>query len=119
MEAEISERSNRPMLTIMQIIAWTLKMILRILLIPVVLILTILYWVGTVIVAFSTWVLDLIGGLFIMTGLLSFGFGLEPASEMWRLVTIGIGFCVAPMAAGWVVTRFAVLAEHVNFWLIS
>ena len=63
------------MLTIMQIIAWTLKMILRILLIPVVLILTILYWVGTVIVAFSTWVLDLIGGLFIMTGLLSFGFG--------------------------------------------
>ena len=119
MEAEISERSNRPMLTIMHIIAWTMRRMLRTLLMAVVLILTILYWVGTVFVAFSTWVLDLIGGLFIMTGLLSFGFGLEPTSEMWRLVTIGIGFCVAPIAAGWVVTRFAVLAEHVHFWLIS
>lgn len=107
------------MMTLVRIIAWILKMLVRILLIPVTIALTVLYWIGTIAVGISAWFLDLIGGLFIMTGLLSCGFGLEPVAEMWRLVAIGTGFLLAPMVLSWVVERLAVLSVYTKLWISS
>lgn len=94
-------------------------MVVRILLIPVIIALTVLYWIGTIAVGISAWFMDLIGGLFIMTGILSAGFGLEPVSEMWRLLAIGTGFFLAPMVLGWMVERLAILSVHTRYWISS
>lgn len=107
------------MMTLIRIIAWILKVIVKILLIPITIVLTVLYWIGIIVVGISACFLDLIGGLFIMTGILSFGFGLEPATEMWHLITIGTGLLLAPMVLGWVLEKLAILSVHTWFWISS
>lgn len=99
-------------MTLARIIARILKMLVRILLIPVTIVMTVLYWIGIIVVGISAWFFDLFGGLFIMTGLLSCGFGLEPVAEMWRLIAIGTGFLLAPMVLSRVVERLAVLSVY-------
>ena len=106
-------------MTLIRMIAWILKMLVRILLIPVTIALTVLYWIGTIAVGISAWFMNLIGGLFIMTGILSAGFGLEPVSEMWHLLAIGAGFLLAPMVLGWIVERLAILSVHTRYWISS
>ena len=83
---------------IARIIIWLVRFILKILLIPVIIGLTLLEWICTIAVGFFGPLFDIFGVVLIATGFLSYGFGLDPLSEMWRTVGYGVAFCTVKSA---------------------
>ena len=73
------------------------SLVLRIILLPVILALTIVQGICLVAAHFSSLLFDLAGGVIIVNGILSYYFQLEPVSEMWRMIAIGTGLCILPM----------------------
>lgn len=53
--------------------------------------------------------LSLVGGIFIVTGVLSFAFGQEPVNMMWRMVATGAGICLLPQVGKWAVVNLTYL----------
>lgn len=78
-------------------IRFMVSLVLRIILLPVILALTIVQGICLVATHFSSLLFDLAGGVIIVTGILSYYFQLEPVSEMWRMIAIGTGLCILPM----------------------
>ena len=78
-------------------IRFMVSLVLRIILLPVILALTIVQGICLVAAHFSSLLFDLAGGVIIVTGILSYYFQLEPVSEMWRMIAIGTGLCILPM----------------------
>ena len=76
-----------------------LRMILKVVLFPVLILLTFFEWVCSVAVNLSGVFFRLISGVFILTGILSAGFGLEPWSEAVRIIMGGIVFLLLPVIA--------------------
>ena len=105
------------MRVITRVLTILLKLAMKIILLPVILALTLIQLAGTVVVGLSSWVFDLLGGLFIVVGILSYAFGWDPASEMWRLLAIGAGFCAVPILAQWLLVKITVLTVHVKYWI--
>ena len=60
---------------------------------------------------------DIFGVVLIATGFLSYGFGLDPVSEMWRTVGYGVAFCMLPMVGGWMIERITLLNLQMSLWL--
>ena len=104
---------------IARIIIWLVKFALKILLIPVIIGLTLLEWICTIAVGFFSPLFDIFGVVLIATGFLSYGFGLDPLSEMWRTISYGVVFCLIPILAGWIVERIALLNISISLWVRS
>ncbi len=100
-----------------RIIIWLAKFALKILLIPVIIGLTLLEWICTIAVGFFGPLFDIFGVVLIATGFLSYGFGLDPVSEMWRTVGYGVAFCILPLAGEWLVGRIVLLNISISLWL--
>ena len=99
---------------IARIIIWLVRFILKILLIPVIIGLE---WICTIAVGFFGPLFDIFGVVLIATGFLSYGFGLDPLSEMWRTVGYGVAFCMLPLAGGWMIERITLLNLQISLWL--
>lgn len=78
-------------------IKFMVSLVLRIILLPVILALTIVQGICLVAAHFSSLFFNLTGGVIIVTGILSYYFQLELVSEMWRMIAIGTGLCILPM----------------------
>ena len=91
---------------IARIIIWLVRFILKILLIPVIIGLTLLEWICTIAVGFF-------GPLFDIFGVVR----LDPLSEMWRTVGYGVAFCMLPLAGGWMIERITLLNLQISLWL--
>ena len=102
---------------IARIIIRLVRFILKILLIPVIIELTLLEWICTIAVGFFGPLFDIFGVVLIATGFLSYGFGLDPLSEMWRTVGYGVAFCMLPMVGGWMIERITLLNLQMSLWL--
>ena len=104
---------------IARIIIWLVKFALKILLIPVIIGLTLLEWICTIAVGLGFFgpLFDIFGVVLIATGFLSYGFGLDPLSEMWRTVGYGVAFCMLPLAGGWMIERITLLNLQISLWL--
>ena len=76
-----------------------LRMILKVILFPVLILLTLFEWLCSVAVNLSGVFFRLIAGVFILTGILSACFGLEPWSEAVRIIMGGIVFLLLPVIA--------------------
>ena len=103
---------------IARIIIWLVKFALKILLIPVIIGLTLLEWICTIAVGLGFFgpLFDIFGAVLIATGFLSYGFGLDPLSEMWRTVGYGVAFCMLPMVGGWMIERITLLNLQTSLW---
>lgn len=95
------------------------KVILKVFILPVILCLTVLQWISSLVVSLSTLLFDVIGGIFIVTGILSFAFGQEPTAMMWRMIAAGAGICLIPKIGEWIAVQIAYLNLLAKTWLIS
>ena len=100
-----------------RIIIWLLRFAMKILLIPVIIGLTLLEWICAIAVGFFGPLFDIFGVVLIATGFLSYGFGLDPVSEMWRTVGYGVAFCMLPLVGGWIIERIMLLNLQMSLWL--
>ena len=84
---------------------WTLKLFL----LPLVLALSVIQYLCTAVVGISCTVSSLIGGVFILTGVLSFLIGQEPATVMWSMILAGVSLCLLSKAGQWITVQVAYL----------
>ena len=90
-----------------------LRMMIKILLFPVTIVLTLFTWICSVAADISGIVFRLIAGVFILCALLSYGFGLEPWSAVSRMILGGVIFLVIPLIATVLITGISFL----NAWI--
>lgn len=105
------------MMTILRFLTWILKLVLKILLIPVIVALTLVQWVCIAAVSLASTIFDLIGGLFIVTGVLIYLMGLYPARDMWEMIIAGAVLCILPMVGEWGAVQVAYLNLLARHWL--
>ena len=98
---------------------WILKLLVKMILLPVVIALTIMQCIFTVAASITSAVFSLIGFVIIMIGVLSAGFDLEQASEIWKMIVIGAGFCIFPLLVEWFAADLALLGIRLRGWLMT
>ena len=95
------------------------KRLLKIFLLPVILCLTVIQWICTAAVSVVSILLELIGGVFIITGILSYLMGHEPLLVMWRMIGTGAGLCLLPIIGEWIAVQVSYLDLLAKAWLLS
>ena len=98
-------------------VLWILKLLVKIILLPVVAVLTAAQLISIVAVSVSAWLFHLLGVVLIVMGFLSYGFALEPASEVWRMVGIGVAFCLVPEVGSWLILKITSV-NILAIWLL-
>ena len=95
------------------------RLVCKVFLLPVIAVLTILQWIGTLAAGICGLIFALAGGVFIVTGILSCFFGQEPVSMMWRMITTGAGICLFPRLLEWTAVQITYLNLLAKSWILS
>lgn len=95
------------------------KVLLKIFLLPVLLCLTVIQWICTAAASVVSVIFALTGGVFIITGILSYLMGHEPVQMMWRMIGTGAGLCLLPIIGEWIALQVAYLNLLAKTWLLS
>ena len=81
-----------------------LKIIAKILLIPVIVALTVIQWIGIFLNSISGVILGILAFIFSLTGIASLAFGLASGSEALKMIAAGFVIFMIPIAGEWVLT---------------
>ena len=95
------------------------KVLLKIFLLPVLLCLTLIQWICTAAASMVSVIFTLAGGVFIITGILSYLMGHESVQMMWRMIGAGAEFCLFPVIGEWIAVQVAYLNLLVKAWMLS
>ena len=89
----------------MRIIRFLLKMVVF----PIMLIVTVVQWFGAFIIGFSSAVFNVLAGLFLLVAVLSYLTGLSAGAEAVKMIAAGFIVFMIPIAGEWVVTAITAL----------
>ena len=89
----------------MRIIRFLLKMVVF----PIILIVTVIQWFGAFIIGFSSAVFNVLAGLFLLVAALSYLMGLSAGAEAVKMVVAGFIVFMIPVAGEWIVTAITAL----------
>ena len=95
------------------------KVLLKIFILPLLLCLTVIQWICTAAASMVSVIFTLAGGVFIITGILSYLMGHESVQMMWRMIGAGAGFCLFPVIGEWTAVQVAYLNLLAKTWLLS
>lgn len=95
------------------------KVLLKIFILPAILCLTVIQLICTAAVSVVSIIFELIGGVFIVFGVLSYLMGQEPVQVMWRMIGTGAGICLLPTIGQWLAVQAAYLKLLAMTWLLS
>lgn len=84
-----------------------LKFIVKIIVIPVMLAITLLQWIGIFLIGFSSVIFNLFAGLCFMIAVLSYLMQLCTGMEALQMLTIAFVVFLIPHIGEWIVTRIA------------
>lgn len=86
-----------------------LRFLLKVLAFPIMLIITVLQWMGIFLISFSSIVFYLIAGLFLLVAVLSYLMGLAAGLEALKMILAGFVVFMIPVAGEAVVTAVTAL----------
>ena len=89
----------------MRIIRFLLKMVVF----PIILIVTVVQWFGAFIIGFSSAVFNVLACLFLLVAVLSYLMGLSAGAEAVKMIAAGFIVFMIPIAGEWVVTAITAL----------
>lgn len=89
----------------MRIIRFLLKMVVF----PVMMIVTVVQWFGVFIIGFSSAVFNILAGLFLLVAVLSYLMGLSAGAEAVKMIVAGFIVFMIPIAGEWIVTVITAL----------
>lgn len=81
-----------------------LKIITKILLFPVVAVLTLIQWAGIFLNSISGVILGILAFIFALTGIASLAFGLASSPEAFKMIATGFVIFMAPVMGDWIVS---------------
>jgi hypothetical protein len=86
-----------------------LKLLLKAVLLPVILALTILEWVGVFLTSFGSVILFILSGIVFLIAILSWTLQIAPVEEIFMMLTIAFAVFMMPHVGEWLVGRIAAL----------
>jgi len=89
----------------MRIIRFLLKMVVF----PIMLIVTVIQWFGAFIIGFSAAVFNVLAGLFLLVAILSYLMGLSAGTEAVKMIVAGFIVFMIPIVGEWIVTAITAL----------
>ena len=99
----------------MRIIRFLLKMVVF----PIMLIVTMVQWFGAFIIGFSSAVFNVLAGLFLLVAVLSYLMGLSAGAEAVKMIAAGFIVFMIPVAGEWIVTAITALNKGLRNFIRS
>lgn len=81
-----------------------LKIIAKVLLLPVIVVLTAIQWIGIFLNSISGVILGILAFIFALTGIASLVFGLASGPEALKMIAAGFVIFMIPVAGEWILT---------------
>ena len=98
---------------------YVLKLIGKILMLPVILTVTLVQWFITFLVGFSSAVFYLLAGLFLLVAVLSYLMGLAAGPEALKMMIAGFVVFMIPVIGNWFLERIAALSSILDAFIWS
>lgn len=86
-----------------------IRFLLKMLVFPIMLIVTLIQWFGAFIIGFSSAVFNVLAGLFLLVAVLSYLVGLSAGAETLKMIVAGFIVFMIPVAGEWIVTVITAL----------
>ena len=96
-----------------------LRIIAKILLIPVIAALTLIQWIGIFLNSISGVVMGILSFLFVLTGTASLLFGLASGPEFWKMIITAFVIFLIPHIGDWMIERITLLRYLVGDFIRS
>lgn len=84
-----------------------IRILLKLLLLPVVVAVTLLEWVGIFLMSFSSIIFFILSGIVFLIAVLSFIFQIAPGAEVLKMLIIGFVVFIVPHIGEWIVDRIS------------
>jgi len=104
---------------LVKLIYCVLKLTAKALLVPVIIALCIIQCLCDMTAGIATRIFDLLGFIFILTAILTAGFGLDSAAEVWHMILTGVIFCLIPRLMEWLSVDLAILSMSLKTWFLK
>ena len=98
---------------------YVLKLLLKVLAFPVMLIVTVLQWFGVFLVGFSSAVFNILAGLFLLVAGLSYILGLASGPEALRTIGTGFSIFMIPIIGEWFLNIINMLNDRFRHFINS
>lgn len=86
-----------------------LRLLLKLILLPVMLAVTLLQWIGIFLTGFSSVIFYILAGIVFLTAILSLAFQIAPSAEVLKMLAIAFVVFIVPHIGEWIVGRIAAL----------
>ena len=86
-----------------------IKLIIKLLVLPLIVAVTLIQWVGIFFTQFSTAIFNLLAGLMFLITIAGWMFGISAGAETLRLLAVAFVVFIIPHIAEWLIIRIAVL----------
>lgn len=86
-----------------------IRFLLKIVVFPAMLIVTVIQWFGAFIMGFSSIVFNVLAGLFLLVAVLSYLMGLSAGAEAVKMIVAGFVVFMIPVSGEWIVTAITAL----------
>lgn len=96
-----------------------LKLIGRILIFPVILVMTVIQWLFTFLVRFSSIVFNLLASLFFLAAVGSYILGLTPGMEALKMITVGFVIFMIPIIGQGIIAVVVMIREGLRDFIRS
>lgn len=84
-----------------------LKLLLKLILLPVMLTVTLFQWIGTFLTGFSSVIFYILSGIAFLTAILSWAFQIAPGAEVLKMLVIAFAVFIVPHIGEWFVERIS------------
>lgn len=96
-----------------------IRFILKVVSLPAVAVLTVIQWLFVFLIGFSSVVINLLAGLFLMVAVLSYLMGLSSGMEALRIIAAGFVIFMVPIAGEWFMTMIAAVSTGLRDFIRS
>ena len=86
-----------------------IKLIGKVFAVPILIVTILVQWISIFLNAMTAGIFYLLSGIFFLTGVLSYGFGLETRAEVVRILIIAFAVFIVPFAVGWLTEKVILL----------
>ena len=86
-----------------------IKIFFKLLLLPIIVAVTLIQWVGIFLTQFSTVIFNLLAGLIFLITVIGFVFGVTAGAEAVKMLTVSFAVFIIPHIAEWLIVRVATL----------
>ena len=96
-----------------------IKLIIKLLVLPLIVAVTLIQWVGIFFTQFSTVIFNLLAGLMFLLSVVGWLMGICTGAETMRMLAVGFVVFIIPHIAEWLIVRIAVINCNLRDFLKS